>query len=727
MTYQRASLFLPVRSSLRSVPWGAVCLALAAASAWSARATEAQEDFRRIDAPVPLVDTSWVPRELKKAPPFKSANVRYNLWVLGEGRGSAMVLAWDESGGAGTGYDTLYADKNLNGDLTDEGEAFFCENYDKAKHANRLRENYDLGAVKSADGSCTATFKLKAGYKDDCIEYPFEISVASARGNFGVGPLPGNLNLAWSNDLKTAPVYVLGGEAMPEVNGKKPGESLGTWTAGLTYDAWYTVKLYGGDAETHLRFIGAKAGIASPATFLRVKDGQGAVVEEIAFVGGCVCGGGYGQHLMIPSRVPPGRHEVVARTRRTPNLGGNADFIFPVTVENPGYGKPLVDPALAALKAQFPSARLVALRRAGPDLKLSQAAPDEPLASAVVGDTYLIEDSPSYSDEGHDQRMVVGSMQGDGRRHLTHALLRFDLSALPRDARILGAQLRVTMLQTSQYAELKDGAALEAYAMRRAWIEARRGPVATVPATNWHGPELIYTGPQGNPPVVRWGKPGAEDTEADRFPEPLGAATAGPFPRFLEPAANPKDPKAPREPWRMVAIELTAAAKQWHAGTLPNHGVLLKLNGAGAVYLCASEFPDYPFRPTLVLAYEGGEPLRVPDAPEENLVLARKLAAERRVPLAVEFYGKRCGACKRADETTFADEAVKKALREQVQFVRLDIQDYAQLAQDLGVAATPALVLLDALKDGPAGKQKLIEGATILDKNALLAALKPGP
>lgn len=698
------------------------------AVAWSGitLAAETPDQFRRIDKPVEAADTSWVPRQLKKAPAFKSEKVRYSLWVLGEGRDSVMLIAWDESGGTGTGYDTLYADKNLNGDLTEEAEKFFCENYDKDKHAKRLHEEYNLGAVKSADGTCTATFALKAGYKDDCIEYPFGISVTSPKGHFDVGPLPGNLSLSWSNDLKTAPVYLLGGEAVPEINGKKPGTSLGTWSAGLTYDAWYTVKLYGGDAETHLRFISAKAGDSSPATLLRVKDAQGTVVEEIPFVGGCVCGGGYGQHLMIPSRVPPGEHEVVAHTKRSAILGGNADFIFPVTIENPAYGKPMLDPAYAALKAAHSSARIVTLRRAGPDLALSKAFPEEPLVPAVIGDTYLLQDCMPYADEGHDQRMIVGSMQGDGRRHTTSALLRFDLSALPKDAKILGAQMRITLLQTDQYAELKEGATLEAYAMRRPWIEARRGPVDKVPATNWQGPEMIYTGPQGNPTVVRWGKPGAEDTDLDRFPDPLGTTVAGPFPALLNPGANSKDAKAQREPWRMVALDLTKAAQQWLAGTLPNHGVLLKLNGAGAVYLCASEFPDYPFRPTLVVAYEGGEPIAVSAAPEENLVLARKLAGERRVPLAVEFYGKRCGACKQADRTTFADEGVKKVLREQYQFVRLDIQDYAQLAQDLDVAATPTMVVLDAYKSGSEAKQKLIEGETILNKDALLTALKTG-
>ena len=46
--------------------------------------------------------------------------------------------------------------------------------------------------------------------------------------------------------------------------------------------------------------------------------------------------------------------------------------------------------------------------------------------------------------------------------------------------------------------------------------------------------------------------------------------------------------------------------ERWQSGELPNHGGLLCLKGGRAVYLAASELPDYPLRPTLVIAYEGG-------------------------------------------------------------------------------------------------------------------------
>ena len=75
--------------------------------------------FKQVDAFEGLADFSWVPRKLAKAPNFKSEKVRYTIWVLGDGHKSAMVMAWDESGGTGTGYDTLYADRNFNGDLTE--------------------------------------------------------------------------------------------------------------------------------------------------------------------------------------------------------------------------------------------------------------------------------------------------------------------------------------------------------------------------------------------------------------------------------------------------------------------------------------------------------------------------------------------------------------------------------------------------------------------------------
>ncbi len=51
-----------------------------------------------------------------------SPNALYARLAIAEGASGVMVVMLDESGGAGSGYDTLYADIDLDGRLTTEGE-----------------------------------------------------------------------------------------------------------------------------------------------------------------------------------------------------------------------------------------------------------------------------------------------------------------------------------------------------------------------------------------------------------------------------------------------------------------------------------------------------------------------------------------------------------------------------------------------------------------------------
>ncbi len=57
-----------------------------------------------------------------------SPNALYARLGLSEGAAGVMVLMLDESGGADSGYDTLYADRDLDGTLTGEGEKLEATN-----------------------------------------------------------------------------------------------------------------------------------------------------------------------------------------------------------------------------------------------------------------------------------------------------------------------------------------------------------------------------------------------------------------------------------------------------------------------------------------------------------------------------------------------------------------------------------------------------------------------
>ncbi len=55
-----------------------------------------------------------------KEPSYRSQKPLYAFMVLDEAYTKVLELVLDESEGTGKGYDTLYADFNLNGDLTDD-------------------------------------------------------------------------------------------------------------------------------------------------------------------------------------------------------------------------------------------------------------------------------------------------------------------------------------------------------------------------------------------------------------------------------------------------------------------------------------------------------------------------------------------------------------------------------------------------------------------------------
>ncbi len=60
------------------------------------------------------------PAEPVKRTTYRSEKPLYAKFILNEAGSKVLTLAFDESAGTGKGYDTIYADLNLNGDLTDD-------------------------------------------------------------------------------------------------------------------------------------------------------------------------------------------------------------------------------------------------------------------------------------------------------------------------------------------------------------------------------------------------------------------------------------------------------------------------------------------------------------------------------------------------------------------------------------------------------------------------------
>jgi hypothetical protein len=251
-----------------------LALMLLTAGASAAEAAPARAGFAQI-ASFALDDFSWVRRELVKTPAFRSAKVRYTIWALGEGRRSSMVMAWDESGGTGTGYDTFYFDTNLNGDLTEAGKCFTAGLKDG--------QGFEVKNIKEADGP--RTYSIKYVREKDNFDWQSGFHMSGPGTGYDVGLLPGNLKIRWSEDLKTAPVYRIGGPAIVLAADKLPGQSLGKWSAGDIAQVPTAVSLFGNELSCQLRFYHSKPPGGEPQILLRVaKDGQ--VLEEIAFAGG---------------------------------------------------------------------------------------------------------------------------------------------------------------------------------------------------------------------------------------------------------------------------------------------------------------------------------------------------------------------------------------------------------------------------------------------------------
>jgi hypothetical protein len=284
---------------------------------------------------------------------------------------------------------------------------------------------------------------------------------------------------------------------------------------------------------------------------------------------------------------------------RAEHVGGPAEFFFPVEVENPEYGKPLADPAYLALKESVstPGAEWAWLRRAPGDVAKHKGFPEEAVRDAAVRDTYVTASTAHWDSRianyGNEPTLKLGNVAGMNAP--ARALIAVDLNALPKDARVLGAQLRITLLR-APFAQSSAGDKIEAYAVRREWNETSVEGLGA----SWYGARYGGNPAHPNPKNVMWGKGGCDDPETDRFGEVAACVDVGGFPATGEPKAV--------ERRRWVALDLTPLVRKWVAGELPNHGLLLVYKGKGSAEVASSEFQDYPFRPTWVVACAQAKP-----------------------------------------------------------------------------------------------------------------------
>jgi len=174
-------------------------------------------------------------------------------------------------------------------------------------------------------------------------------------------------------------------------------------------------------------------------------------------------------------------------------------------------------------------------------------------------DTYIYQNAP---DDNYCSQDVLNV----GREQQYAGLVRFDLSSIPSDARIVEAALQL-------YASGWDGSdmTIDAHRIRR--------DVNMCQAT-WNQAE------DGNP----WGVPGCNDTDTDRGATPESSVTTSGISKWYH-------------------FNLTILAQDWISGRLANNGVLLRGASSGSTSLfrfASAEVGTSSLRPKLVITYRSG-------------------------------------------------------------------------------------------------------------------------
>jgi len=504
------------------------------------------------------LDFAKVPRDLKKAPDLKSAKPQYVLFALGAEGSKVLTVVFDESGGTGKGYDTVYFDKNLNGDLSEPDEK-----------AAGGKDGFKVGpiALKDADGSAF-TFNLQLKLNDYTCGFNVEVlrPGQAKPAQFGMQLLPTSSALATAETLAKAPVYHLGGP----LNMIVAPTTFPTAKVGDYLSFSISLGTPGSLGNNNLNFYNASCNGKQPQAVLRVlKDAK--VIDEVPFTGGCACGGGYVMNARVPSRVPPGKHQIVVQEAASA-LQPAVERVYEVNVENPLYGKLDPDPLIAEAQNKFPKATVLNIYR-GADLKLAGGASAKGEFADAGGYSVRNDHGNDLQDSGAGNLRLGTWFGGDNR-----VFLKPGLSMLPKGAKVQSALLKI-YLHNEGYGKVSGPGAIRAYPILRDWGEGGAGHAC------WTYAHFTDKDPKS----VAWGAPGCEQPGVDRGEKAV--------------AELKLDKDFARG---FVTLDVTEQVKAW-AGGAPNNGLLLKVEGAGEMYagtMLSSEIDDAPFRPKLILAYE---------------------------------------------------------------------------------------------------------------------------
>lgn len=435
--------------------------------------------------PKPVFDHTKIDRTLKE-PKFVSEKPAYRFFAFGPEGKSVMAMVLDESQGTGKGYDVVYMDLNLDRDITASDEKFACKSAaapTKAVVPERLE-----CAVPAGGTSCPlpdaasvpvpaaiwyinpapadpAPLKRKLDITDPQFDYDLEcqnanwyIHCALKSGDWHARVTLYGRGNVWSQDKAAAPVYRFGGtewtfnhnggnERTFNLEGLR-GQSLKTGEA-LAIEA--VRPFFAGSSPAVLFQCGScwvQGGYTHARWSLESLE-RPAEANRLFLAGETCCGGSHVDRILVPADFPPGRAEVVLSMDTPDAYLGRVVQRYPITIENPDYGKPVTElDVTVALRKEFPDDTVVELYqgagRAGEtpaptglgeydgarDVYLGgEGEAGDPTGASTLGNHI------SYSiDRRNDLR--VGTVRN------VRTLIRFDLSVLPRDTRVKKALLQ---------------------------------------------------------------------------------------------------------------------------------------------------------------------------------------------------------------------------------------------------------------------------------------------
>ncbi|MEE9279937.1 MAG: DNRLRE domain-containing protein [Myxococcota bacterium] len=199
----------------------------------------------------------------------------------------------------------------------------------------------------------------------------------------------------------------------------------------------------------------------------------------------------------------------------------------------------------------------------------------QPGASTDDATINALEPDKNY---GGEPKITVSNFGAE----VSHALLRFDISALPADATVVAATLRLYLEAAS---ESPPGAEVIVHRLTRDWVEGTMQGAEPADGATW----LTHDG--SNP----WATPGGEV-------EPTPAATLS-----LGPVGQSYD------------ADVTSVVSGWQGGASPNYGFRLEGSaGVKAVEFMSGDEADVAKQPQLIIAYRSPCP---PLAPPNTTIL----------------------------------------------------------------------------------------------------------